>query len=246
MPRKEENDKRSAVKNLFWARLQILRRSAPQNDNAVFALNHFLSGTHSSARPGRLRGARFQREPAPGARSKTLKCPLLVHCSQTPRQTGIVNWRQRGKVERKRCSGRPWLIEINTGFSRASRSPAGFGTTTTPIPLSKPIIACELQNRRTTKNRWQTTANEQRFSLNPAAPLRRQRTAESTNHADRSRNPCHSGCEVAGSEDKTKIIYTEKSAGTAGGGTGSKGDPARNQSKRLRNGCPENDIKQNS
>ena len=40
-----------------------------QNDNAVFALNHFRSGTHSSARPGRLRGARFQREPAPGARS---------------------------------------------------------------------------------------------------------------------------------------------------------------------------------
>ena len=42
---------------------------SPQNDNAVFALNHFLSGTHSSARPGRLRGSRFQREPAPGARS---------------------------------------------------------------------------------------------------------------------------------------------------------------------------------
>ncbi len=37
---------------------------SPQNDNAVFALNHFLSGTHSSARPGRLRGSRFQREPA--------------------------------------------------------------------------------------------------------------------------------------------------------------------------------------
>ena len=32
MPRKEEKDKRSAVKNLFWARLQILRHSAPQND----------------------------------------------------------------------------------------------------------------------------------------------------------------------------------------------------------------------
>ena len=30
---------------------------SPQNDNAVFALNHFLSGTHSSARPGRLRGS---------------------------------------------------------------------------------------------------------------------------------------------------------------------------------------------
>ena len=95
MPRKEEKDKRSAVKNLFWARLQMFRcaqhdgcsgssqRSerqtkcsqesvyvyfytdsssifrSPQNDNAVFALNHFLSGTHSSARPGRLQGSRF-------------------------------------------------------------------------------------------------------------------------------------------------------------------------------------------
>ncbi len=42
---------------------------SPQNDNAVFALNHFLSGTHSSARPGRLRGSHFRCEPAPGARS---------------------------------------------------------------------------------------------------------------------------------------------------------------------------------
>ena len=42
---------------------------SPQNDNAVFALNRFRSGTHSGARPGRLRGSRFQREPAPGARS---------------------------------------------------------------------------------------------------------------------------------------------------------------------------------
>ncbi len=42
---------------------------SPQNDNAVFALNHFRSGTHSSARPGRLRGSHLRCEPAPGARS---------------------------------------------------------------------------------------------------------------------------------------------------------------------------------
>ena len=92
----------SEAKHLFWARLQILRRSAPQNDK-------------------------------------------LLNCSQTPQQTGICNWRQRGKVERKRCSGRPWLTEINTGFSRASRSPAlrrladtrpaGFGTRTFAPPV---------------------------------------------------------------------------------------------------------------
>ncbi len=60
------------------------------------------------------------------------------------------------------------------------------------------------------KNRRETTANEQRFSL-PTTSLRRQRTAESTNHADKSRSPCHSGCEVALGEDKTKIIDAEKS-----------------------------------
>ncbi len=49
----------------------------------------------------------------------------LLNCSQTPPQTGICNWRQRGEVKGKdRCSGRSWLAEINTGFSRASRSPA--------------------------------------------------------------------------------------------------------------------------
>ena len=30
---------------------------SPQNDNAVFALNHFLSGIHFCVRPGRLRGS---------------------------------------------------------------------------------------------------------------------------------------------------------------------------------------------
>ncbi len=42
---------------------------SPQNDNAVFALNHFRSGTHSSACPGRLRGSRLWARAGPGARS---------------------------------------------------------------------------------------------------------------------------------------------------------------------------------
>ena len=129
---------------------------SPQNDNAVFALNHFLSGTHSSARPGRLRGSHLRCEPARAQglpyQKETRACgtclPLLssknlfwarlqilrryapqndklLNCSQTPQQTGICNWRQRGEVKGKdRCSERPQLAEINTGFSRASRSPA--------------------------------------------------------------------------------------------------------------------------
>ncbi len=61
--RKEVNDKRSAVKNLStYTFIQILRRSAPQNDK-------------------------------------------LLNCSQTPQQTGICNWRQRGEVERKGVRG---------------------------------------------------------------------------------------------------------------------------------------------
>ena len=68
--------------NICIVSIQILRRSAPQNDK-------------------------------------------LLNCSQTPRQTGICNWRQRGEVKGKdRCSGRLRFVEIQSGFSRASRSPA--------------------------------------------------------------------------------------------------------------------------
>ena len=76
-----ERQTQCSQESVYVYLIQILRRSAPQNDK-------------------------------------------LLNCSQTPRQTGICNWRQRGKVERKRCSGRSRLAEINTGFSRASRSPA--------------------------------------------------------------------------------------------------------------------------
>ncbi len=71
---------------------------------------------------------------------------------------------------------------------------------------------CKLQKKSPKK----TTANNRKRTTipNPPAPLRRQRTAESTNHADKSRDPCHSGCEVAGNEDKTKIIHA-KSPGAA-------------------------------
>ncbi len=98
---------------------------SPQNDNAVFALNHSGSGTHSSARPGRLRGSRFQREPAPGARLQTLKLPI-PHCSQTPQQTGICNWRQRRKGGGKRCSGGCGLLKYNPALAvRAEAPPCG-------------------------------------------------------------------------------------------------------------------------
>ncbi len=52
---------------------------SPQNDNAVFALNHSGSGTHSSARPGRLWGSHLRCEPAPGVRSSLSERERACH-----------------------------------------------------------------------------------------------------------------------------------------------------------------------
>ncbi len=68
MPSKEEKDKRSAVKNLStYTFIQILRRSSDLLRMTILPLH--WSGIDFWSRPGRLRGSRFQREPAPGARS---------------------------------------------------------------------------------------------------------------------------------------------------------------------------------
>ena len=124
--------------NICMLTIQILRRSAPQNDK-------------------------------------------LLNCSQTPRQTGICNWRQRRKDGGKRCSGRPQLTELNTGFSRASRSPA-----TRRLAKLAPRASAREQLLYLCQNRdrlrlAQRCAPETTVSLHkPPAPLRRQRTAEST------------------------------------------------------------------
>ena len=57
--------------NICILTIQILRRSAPQNDK-----------TRRTA-------------------IRTTRWNQTIHCSQTPQQTGISNWRQRGKVEGK-------------------------------------------------------------------------------------------------------------------------------------------------
>ncbi len=54
--------------------------------------NLLISNIHSScARPGRLRGSHLRCEPAPWRKVKTLNLPF-THCSQTPQQTGVVNY----------------------------------------------------------------------------------------------------------------------------------------------------------
>ena len=146
-----------------------------------------------------------------------MNCELcILNCFPAPRQTGICNWRQRGKVKEKMfetaatcrdkhrlqpCEPKPRPAE-----ARKTR-PADFGTKTSAAPLSKPG-GRELKTPNDKSNRKRTMVFR-----NPPAPLRCQRTAESTNHADKSRSPCHSGCEVAGGEDKTKNRFIEAHPG---------------------------------
>ncbi len=182
----------SEAKHLFWARLQILRRSAPQNDK-------------------------------------------LLNCSQTPRQTGICNWRQRREVEGKDVrAAAVCRAKHRRSAVRAEAPPCGGSQNSlrwlrhennccTTIETRNRLRLTQYANCKTAKNRQQTTANEQRFSL-PTTSLRRQRTAESANHADANHDPHHSGCEVALGEDKTKSAanwqhapsktYTRKNAAT--------------------------------
>ena len=128
------------------------------------------------------------------------------------------------------------FTELNTGFSRASRSPAlrrlaklappasareylrhrstASDKKTVPVISAEPkpqagCGSCDTANCKTAKNRSKTRPKNN-YSFNPAASLRRQRSAESTNHADKSRNPCHSGCEVAESEDNKNRTNTNR------------------------------------
>ena len=101
----------------FYTDSSSLFRS-PQNDNAVFALNHFRSGTHSSARPGRLRGSRFQREPAPGARSATL-ASALPH-QRNSRNVGHA-CRNVMLSESNRQTQRPLAVSASQGGERQTK-----------------------------------------------------------------------------------------------------------------------------
>jgi hypothetical protein len=131
---------------------------SPQNDNAVVALNHFLSGTHSSARPGRLRGSHLRCEPAPGARSKTLKHSLYIVRKLRGRleyATGgnAERWKEkmfgaaaacRDRIRLQPCEPKPRHAE-----TRKTRS-AGFGTKISPTLLSKPNSAAARATLRVT------------------------------------------------------------------------------------------------
>ncbi len=89
--------------------------------------NHLPRAGSEGLVVGRHRGCIFDASQPRVQGLRPARCeesPIKTNCSQTPQQTGIYNWRQRGKDGRKRCTGRPRLVEIESGFSRASRSPA--------------------------------------------------------------------------------------------------------------------------
>ena len=116
-----------------------------------------------------------------------------------------------------------FLNEANTACGAAS--PAKAEVTIHRAGRLRPAQHCKLQKTISEKNdckqRKPTNCKtakktaikqpQRTNSFNPPASLRRQWTAESTNHADANHDPHHSGCEVAGSEDKTKIIDAKKS-----------------------------------
>ena len=90
---------------------------SPQNDNAVFALNHFLSGTHSSARPGRLRGSRLWARAGPGRKvfrirkRKSLRdmLAIIVILSGANRRTQrvqrpLADYAEQGGERQTKCS----------------------------------------------------------------------------------------------------------------------------------------------
>ena len=92
--------------------------------------------------------------------------------------------------EEKRCSGRPRLVEINTGDSRASRSPATRRLAIlAPLASARKYLLHRYRNRESVANyknaERQKPPQKQTIPFNPPTPLHRQRTAESTNHTDK-------------------------------------------------------------
>jgi hypothetical protein len=121
--------------------------------------NLLISSIYSScARPGRLRGSHLRCEPAPGARSKTLKHSLYIVRKLRGRleyATGgnAERWKEkmfgaaaacRDRIRLQPCEPKPRHAE-----TRKTRS-AGFGTKISPTLLSKPNSAAARATLRVT------------------------------------------------------------------------------------------------
>ena len=168
-------------------------------------------------------GARLRASAAGGcgphdSRSRTTA--TTANCSQTPRQTGISNWRQN-KLGSGVVVVQTRIRIANTDFSRASRNPAlrrlantrpaGFGTRTFAPPLSKPGD-CELK----TQNDKKPAQKPPQKQTIPLTLLRHYAASGLLNlltTLTKAVTPVTPGG-VADSEDKTKIINTKNSSGT--------------------------------
>ncbi len=99
---------------------------SPQNDNAVFALNHFRSGTHSSARPGRLRGSRLWARAGPGRKvfriRKRTEPAISVMLSEANRRTQrvqrpLADYAEQGGERQTKCSQESVYVYFYTDSS---------------------------------------------------------------------------------------------------------------------------------
>ena len=104
---------------------------SPQNDNAVFALNHFRSGTHSSARPGRLRGSRLWARAGPGRKVFRIRKSLrdmpaiIVILSEADRRTQrvqrpLADYAEQGGERQTKCSQESILGKVTDSSSLCS------------------------------------------------------------------------------------------------------------------------------
>ena len=165
----------------------------------------------------------------------------ILNCSQLRSRLGCAKLVATRKGGRKRCSGGCGLLKYNPASAVRAEAPPCGGSQNSPrwlrhenntapteaelanlqpaLFLNAANAVCgvrpakaEAASRRTTKNGGRTTVRKQLFLINPPAPLRRQRTAESADLAGGSRGLRHSGpwnCFCR--KRKTKIVCRKNS-----------------------------------
>ena len=169
MPSKEEKDKRSAVKDLFGERLQILRRSAPQNDKLFIVRKlrgrlEYATGGNAS----RYREKMFEATAACRTKHR------LQPCEPKPRHAEARNTRPAGfgtnpsaTCESCVCKSTLLLNRANAacggtpGDSRSGEPPRREAAARATLRITKP------QNE---KNRRKKNARQNKQFLIPPAP----------------------------------------------------------------------------
>ena len=114
-------------------------------------------------------------KPRPAEARRIYKSPFLTGLA--PRASA----REQHSADRSRaCELKQRALFLNKANAACGGEPGDSRSANRRAVRLRPAQLCELQNRRTTKNGDRTTTRKQLFLINPPAPLRRQRTAEST------------------------------------------------------------------